>query len=273
MIITQLHSQLLTEVPFLNAGRGSGDFRREFLPVHHGTVDNLPDDLDALLVTADLQGRETFESAGGGPPRLLGEVLPRVLVDSVLADLKIAAARVGVLLAGDFYTVPALDRRGGTGDVTAVWQAFGAEFAWVAGVAGNHDLFGTAAERPRWRHPLHFLDGDVADLSGLTVAGISGIVGNPRKPWRRDEERLLQTLEDVVSLCPDILLMHDGPDAPDPAARGSTRIRQVLESADPTLVVRGHVHWNQPLSQLSNGTQVLNVDSRAVILTADQPAT
>ena len=49
---------------------------------------------------------------------------------------------IGVLLAGDLYTVPALDRRGGSGDVTAVWRAFGDEFSWVVGVAGNHDTFG-----------------------------------------------------------------------------------------------------------------------------------
>ncbi len=52
---------------------------------------------------------------------------------------------VAALLAGDFYTVPALDKRGGTGDVTDVWRAFGECFAWVA---GNHDLFG---DRNIWR--------------------------------------------------------------------------------------------------------------------------
>ena len=68
---------------------------------------------------------------------------------------------------------------------------------------------------------------------------------------------------------PHIMLMHDGPDAPKHGGKGSFRIRQVLEAASATLVVRGHAHWKEPLCQLANGTQVLNVDSRAVILTRE----
>jgi hypothetical protein len=45
------------------------------------------------------------------------QVLPMLGADN--------SSPVAALLAGDFYTVPALDKRGGTGDVTDVWRAFG----------------------------------------------------------------------------------------------------------------------------------------------------
>jgi len=43
-------------------------------------------------------------------------------------------------------------------------------------------------------------------------------------------------------------------------------IRVAIERLRPSLVVRGHAHWKQPLVQLSGGAQVLNVDARVVVL-------
>jgi Icc-related predicted phosphoesterase len=43
-------------------------------------------------------------------------------------------------------------------------------------------------------------------------------------------------------------------------------IREIIEASNPTLVFCGHLHWKNPLIELSNGSQVLNVDSRVVIL-------
>lgn len=121
-------------------------------------VEILPDGLSAIIITSDLQGREHFKHQTGPQLRLLGEWLPQVLADSILPGISLPAGRIGVLLAGDFYTVSSLDKRGGSGDVDSVWQAFGEHFDWVVGVAGNHDTFGSAAslaiqtnhgERPR----------------------------------------------------------------------------------------------------------------------------
>ena len=125
MKILSIDSEPRWRLPFLNAGKGPGGFYRETLPIHTGLVDQLPGDLEALIATADLQGRETFDSAAGGPLRLLGEVLPEILAVEMLPELGIDPQHSGILLAGDLYTVPALDKRGGSGDVTAVWQAFG----------------------------------------------------------------------------------------------------------------------------------------------------
>lgn len=269
MRITSIHPEPIAKIPFLNAGRRPGDFSCDNLPVHHGHVDAMPDGMSAIVVTADLQGRESVESSGGRLLRLLGEVLPSLLADDILPSLGIGGGRIGVLLAGDFYTVPALDKRGGTGDVTAVWQAFADEFDWVAGVAGNHDLFGDSATRPRFGRSTFFLDNDTVIVEGLPIAGLSGIPGKPRRPWRRTEDDYLETLRLLLSGSPSVVVLHDGPEGVHAGQRGSTEIRQVLEQCEPTLVVRGHAHWSQPFAELPNGTQVLNVDARVIILTRD----
>jgi Icc-related predicted phosphoesterase len=270
MRILSIVTELICELPYLNAGRGPGDYFTEFLPVHRGYVDALPSGLAAVIATGDLQGRETFQSSAGNSPRLLGEVLPLHLVSEILPELDLPQGNTGVLLAGDFYTVPNLDKRGGSGDVTLVWEAFAREFRWVVGVAGNHDMFGNdegSTKNPQFRSPMHFLDNEMRRIDRLQIAGLSGIVGNPRRPWRRTEDDFADTLSLLLCDRPGIMLMHDGPDIPESGFRGSQRIREVLQQSDPTLVVRGHAHWDQPLAELSCGTQVLNVDARVVILT------
>jgi len=177
-------------------------------------------------------------------------------------------ARIGTWLAGDFYTVPALDKRGGTGDVTSVWRAFHDHFAWVACVAGNHDTFGDSPQhRPRIAATVHYLEGDIVNIAGLRVAGIGGIIGNPTRHHRRYEDEYLKTLELLLDDQVDVLLMHEGPNGTQPDQRGNTRIREVLEKYAPSLVVRGHAHWQEPFAEFACGLQVLNVDARIVVLT------
>lgn len=267
MKIVSIENQPLCEIPFLNAGRGPGSFYEDRLPVHVAEVTGLPKTLEAIIATADLQGRERFAEAGGEPPRLLGETLPQHLCQEILPDLAIDPAACGVILAGDFYTVPALDERGGSGDVTNVWRAFGEAFRWTAGVAGNHDLFGTAC-RPsrRLAHNLYYLDDDRITLDGCRIAGLGGIIGNPRRPQRKSEDAYLQSLLSLLAGAVDILVLHDGPDTSSPGFRGSPRVRELLETQAPSLVIRGHAHWSTPLAELPGGTQVLNVDARVAIL-------
>ena len=267
MEITSLSSELIVEIPFLNAGRGQGGYYVDRLPVAKAVVDELPDELDAIVATADLQGRERFEDSPGGSPRLLGEALPQRLSGEILPSLGCDALKVGVVLAGDFYTVPALDRRGGSGDVTNVWEAFGREFRWVVGVAGNHDTFGEALHpsRPTFGN-CYYLDERSVELDGLSIAGLGGIIGNPRRPHRRTEEAYLESLLNVLEDSTDILAIHDGPSG-DRGQRGSPRITQLLNELCPPLVIRGHAHWETPLTRLEGGTQVLNVDCRVVVLT------
>jgi len=269
MRIISFYPTPISTIVFLNAGKGPGRFFEDRLPVHHARVDRLPEGVSAVVVTADLQGRERFQDASEGTPRLLGEVVPQRLIEEVFPLLSINdRATVSALLAGDFYTVPDLDRRGGTGDVTSVWQAFSQHFAWVAGVAGNHDFFGTPRNtRPSFQSPLFYLDGETVDVGGFRIGGIGGIIGNPSRPQRRDEPSYFRTMECLLEKKVDVLLMHEGPNGVDSGQRGNSGIRALLERQPPRLVIRGHAHWDDPFFQHSSGLQVLNVDARIVILT------
>ena len=77
MKIIEFHPKPVTTFPFLNAGKGAGQFFEDQLPLHHARVDRLPNGVSAIVVTSDLQGRERFQDAPGNAPRLLGEALPR----------------------------------------------------------------------------------------------------------------------------------------------------------------------------------------------------
>lgn len=271
MRIIEFQSSPVFEFRYLNAGKGSANFYEDRLPVHVARVDRLPEGVAALIATADLQGRERFQDGAGGPIRLLGEVLPQRLVDEVFPALNIhETGHVGALLAGDFYTVPALDKRGGTGDVTRVWNAFADSFGWVAGVAGNHDTFGDQPNRrPRFPRRMYYLDGEVLEICGLRIAGIGGIIGSTEKPNRRSEEDYLATVKSLLERRPELLLMHEGPDGLQSAQRGLPRIREILMPSDLNLVIRGHAHWDDPFVEFANGLQVLNVDARVVVLKGD----
>lgn len=267
MRIVNFQSEPLTTFVYLNAGRGPGQFYADRLPVHHARVDRLPKNISAIVVTSDLQGRETFQDAIYGAPRLFGEVVPERLVNEVFPLLSIRD-QAAAFLAGDFFTVPELDKRGGTGDVSGVWRAFADRFSWVAGVAGNHDLFDAKhAHAPEFSPPLHFLDGQVVSIHGVRIGGLGGIIGNPSRPQRRTEEDYLRALDDVLRQGVDVLLMHEGPNGPGHAQWGVPEIRAVIEKYDPCLIIRGHTHWDEPFAECSTGLQILNVDARVVILT------
>lgn len=243
------------------------------LPFLKGQVDALPQGLDVIVMAADLQGHELGERIGCGL-RLLGECLAEELCAMCVLGLLPQPENIGIILAGDLYARPTMDRRGGSGDVLAVWNAFAEKFRWVTGVAGNHDLFG---QKPLWPNSnqvknqpkSRFLDGNVVTFDGLRIAGLSGVIGNPRKPFRRDEPTFLNEIGRLLDSGPDILVLHDGPDGGGEGQRGWPSVRELMEVARPTLVVRGHTHWENPIANLANGSQIINVDARVVVLNAN----
>lgn len=252
MKVTDLSSRPFHFTLFLNAGRNGGTVR-ERLPWLRGTVAGLPTGLDALLVTSDLQGR------GLPDLPLLGEVVAAEYRAHHNTWQLPAPERVGVLLPGDYYAAPAADKRGATGDVWAVWQAFATAFAWVAGVLGNHD---TLTDTPP---DSSLLEAGAVLLPDLRIGGVSGIVGNPRRharyEWPDYAERVALALSDT----PDILLLHMPPQITG-AQRGEPDLTPLLTRPD-LLTCCGHVHWDEPLAEVPGGGQVLNVDSRVVVLT------
>ncbi|MCC7193329.1 MAG: metallophosphoesterase [Phycisphaeraceae bacterium] len=240
------------------------------LPFLRATVDSLPAALDAIIVAADLQGREMADNYSR-PTKLLGEMLAAEI--GVLRERGELPSKdkTAVIVAGDLFARPDMDRRGGSGDVRPAWLALAGACRWIVGVAGNHDVFGPRPSIPDFqaflRTPgVHFLDDVMVEIDGLKIAGLSGIVGNPRKPFRREEQAFADALGYLALAGPDLLIAHDGPDIENTDLRGWASIRRALEASRPTLMVRGHAHWDKPVASLANGTQVLNVDARVVVL-------
>ena len=267
---TAIHS-----VPFEDAARGGG-VERKTLPILRAAVDGLPPGVEAILACSDLQGLEPSTSgqragprsarAAGAQPRLLGELVAAEVVDLARRAVVPPTDRIGVFLAGDLYVRPDLGRRGGQGDVRPVWQAFARHFRWVVGVAGNHDAFGSEEEFWRFHEQpgIHFLDGDVVEVDGLRVAGVSGVIGEWDWPRRRPEASFVRDLDRVLARDPAVLLLHQGPEGEEAELKGHPAIGAALKGRGP-LVVCGHRHWPAPLAAVA-GTQVLNVHERAALL-------
>lgn len=255
----------LGHVQALDVGR-HGPVPRS-IPIQRGRVGALPGGLQALVLAADLQAR-ALPGWGQAGLRLVGEVVAEQLAGLGEAGELPPADRTGVVLAGDLWSDPACIKMGGLGDVRPVWRAFSERFRWVAGVAGNHDAFGHPRERAAFvaEERTHLLDGGVIELDGLRLGGVGGIIGDPRRPNRRDAIDQTDLVLSVLSRGVDLLVLHEGPDVPDADLPGEPALREALEVAeDRASVVCGHVHWKRPLARLGRRA-VLNVDARILVL-------
>lgn len=253
----------------LDGGRGL--HRRR---VRRALVDRLPDDVDAILVASDLQGRAAFDEPG-----LAGQLLGVALAAAVAAlagdGVVPHAERLGVFLCGDLWADPDSAKLGGTGDVSAVWRAFARCARWVVGVLGNHDeLGGSATEAAALRAApgIHVLDPDArtferVDIGGVTVAGISGIEGNPHKWLRRSDADLETAARAALATRPPVLLTHQHPAIAGAAQPGSRGLATALGEGAPCLAFFGHKRVDEPVVTLSNGTQLVSVEHAAILLT------
>lgn len=231
------------------------------VPIVFGKVQGLLGDVDAVILTGDLQGIAPSWSSGG-ESRLLGEAIVDALAELADADAIPPLHRCGAVLAGDLYSAPGADVRGASGDVTSVWLAFGAACAWVAGVRGNHD---DVDIKTMARHPhLHLLDGQTT-LDGQ-VGGLGLVAGDMNRRGRRDPDLQRSHLETLAAITREVIVVHEGPPGMAHGQRGSVAVDDAL-STFCGLVVCGHVHWETPLSARPGGGQVLNVDGRVVVLT------
>ena len=253
------------ELRFLNAARGGGT-ESQRLVFSQVQATGLPEGLDALVITSDLQGVAQLWTHGGQ------NVLLGIAVADELARLGDAGTiavpeRTGVILAGDLYSAPGGDKRGATGDVREVWTAFAEAFRWVVGVAGNHDVFGTEKERSRIESlaNVDILDGSRTEHDGITLGGVSYVVGNPEKVGRCEESEFFAALDLVLEEAPDVVILHEGPNG-DARQPGNVGVRRAIEAAGAGLVVCGHSHWDEAFARVGQ-TQVINVDARVVVLT------
>ncbi|OWA37131.1 hypothetical protein B9G55_03405 [Saccharibacillus sp. O16] len=261
MRIAAIEPEPVDQVPYVSALTGGGSAVMN-LPVYMGQMDGLPPGLDGMIVASDLQG--TCE-AGDSEPRLLGEELAERLALLLEYEFpKLDQRRMGVLLCGDLYANPEV--RGSSGDPLPVWRAFARSYGRVCGVAGNHDLLppGGEAELKTWDNVDFFDRPGVREWSGLTLAGLGGIVGREGRPNRMPEERFVREFKRLLFHRPDLLLLHQGPSGMDSHQRGHEDLRAALETGPPLLVCCGHVHWEQPLAEIGQA-QVLNADGRVLV--------
>lgn len=263
----QLHIEsatLVGELPYLSAASGGGT-ESVSLPLLRVPCPSLPPSLDGLLLTSDLQGVAPAPSHGGAL-RLLGESFVDWYDTLAQADAVPSPDKVGVLLAGDLFSHPLARKRGATGDVGPVWDAFAHAFAWVAGVAGNHDLFTSRiARQVQRRGHVALLDGDIAEYAGLKIGGVGGIVGKKGKTNRKPLPSFTEALHRATADAIDILVLHDAPPGREQGQWGRAELDVALRKRPP-LLVSGHCHWTNPFSVLEESTHV-NVDGRAILLT------
>lgn len=249
-----------------SAGSGEDVCDRE-LPVILGSLSGVKVGVSAIVLTGDLQG-EVRTAAGARSRRLLGEALADELATVAARGAIPPPEETGVILAGDFYAEARAGGRGVSGIVQPVWEAFGEKFKWVVGVSGNHDALRSPGEMAQFRASdrMELLDGTFVDVDGLRIGGVGGIIGRPTKLNRKTQDDYMRSVRTVLTAGPDILVTHMGPDIPDTNLKGSTPYRLLLEQSIRTTAVFGHVHWPEPTARLANGTRLLNVAGRAVVL-------
>lgn len=268
MRILHVDPQPLHDVVHQSARSGGGVEVRS-LHILHARADGLPHDIDALVITSDLQGIAPTRARDGATD-LLGVAVAEAV--SALVDDGVGGVNeggvVGVFLAGDLYSSPAANKRGADGDCTPVWQAFSDRFRWVIGVQGNHDFYSSDLH-PILERNASLLDGSVEERGGVTVGGVGLIAGLKMKPNRRDEAEQVRRIRAVTAQRPDVLLLHEGPPGCD-GQRGKAWVQDAFDDGFSGLVVCGHTHWNEPIADIAGGrVQVLNVDTRCVIVTRD----
>ncbi len=250
-MITVEEPVLLHEIEYRSSGsREPRDLTLQIFTVRYtASKDCAP----TFLAAADLQGREKLDSN-----RLLGELAADEII--ALQELGAVPACDFCLLCGDFYDYPDFRKLGGTGDVTSAINALSKTASKTFAVLGNHDEIQESELEPQ----VTILDGDAAEFESVTIAGVSGIVGNPRRNNRKTEPQFLEAVQRCANATPDILLLHQGPVGPTEDELGLSAINDILKKPSDLLVMFGHCHWTQPF--YSEGQNLMcNVDGRVLV--------
>lgn len=162
-------------VEFLEARRqrdGGGALQRS-VQIEIATAVGIAASLDGIVLASDLQGQDASGRLGG---LLLASCWPANWPRSPRVAKSRECIRLGVIVAGDLFGD--LARRSGSGDLAPVWRALSGQAAWLVGVGGNHDHFGSDPDNFPDDHTIfnevgigHLLDGDVVERSGLRIGG------------------------------------------------------------------------------------------------------
>lgn len=240
-------------MPYRTAGREG--IRYNQLPFYFAYADSLPNGVNAIVATSDLQGREHCSISN----KLLGMALVEEI--EILESLAIVPKAPLILSSGDLYDSPDLNKLGSTGDVTPVLNEFSSAFDEAIVVHGNHDIVSDKELSDR----IKVLDGTNVKSVGISISGVAGIIGRPGKNQRKSEVDYKKLLIKSLSHKPDILLLHQSPQGDLPDQIGDVSTRECLLRYGDALVISGHCYWKNHLAKIGSN-QILNVDSKVIYI-------
>lgn len=256
MQILSIDTEPVAVFRYNNVAPGSKSILTDEWPVLAGKVDRLPEGIDSLLVSSDLQGHSRELT-----PRLLGEWLIEAIAENTEIDLENA----GTVFAGDLFAEQ--HKRGGLGDASGVWRAWSRRTKWVCGVKGNHDLL--EVDRGQFAGNAYVLDGDIFEPDGVKFGGVGGIIGRKNKTNRRPQDEFFALIDEVLVESPQVLILHHPPMAEEGKLRGSAELAQhLLGTMDSGMVICGHRYWEKPWVKIGDSLEVLNTEHRTIWLTS-----
>lgn len=253
-------STLLYQYPYMQLD-SSGHLVHKFLDVIE-IIQNKVTLQRPIIAFSDMQG-VTADKGEYCPLGIdvLKNLLPILSLENVIPKLSDTAC----FIAGDMYASTTDFRMGLSGNIDdVVCEACQSDFSSVSMVLGNHDVLSEHCVSDLKSSKVLILDGDHRYRDNITIAGISGIMGNPRKPNRNDEKMFISKLRRIQNKNVDILLLHEGPHISDEQI-GNEFIRGQLLGLQNKLIISGHAHWNEPVAALGNNL-IINSDARIVIL-------
>ncbi|MFS1427077.1 metallophosphoesterase family protein [Vibrio splendidus] len=253
MRIIELSKQPFYEMAYRSSGSGRAT-KINTLPFYFAYVDALPGGVTSIVASSDLQGREISEADN----RLMGIAVAEEL--ALMQELEMIPYIDMVLLAGDLYDSPEVNKLGATGDVTVVLNAFAKHFPVVIGVHGNHDKVQSSLLSSN----ITILDGQSTREQGIKIGGACGIVGREDKNQRKSEDKYLKLLTDALRQSNEVVMVHQSPQGAEPHQIGEHAMSQVLSKYGKTLLISGHVHWDSPLCEIGNN-QILNADGKVYV--------
>lgn len=264
LYIKDIEKEPIERISFLTIPPNRVEPSEYNLPIYKGKIEGLPENVDALVVTSDLQG----VVVQNGKDLLLGEILAENL--KLIFDVyfpTINREKTIAFLCGDFYTD--LIKRGQSGNPTKVWRKFASVFGQTVGIAGNHDKF-NSEENINSIKNAKLLINEIFEIEGLRIGGLSGIIGRADKNFRLEETDYLKALSNLLSKKPNLLLTHLSPQISSEYLQGDERLTEMLVKVNKMILFCGHSHWEYNKAfDMGNETQILNADTKVYILTKE----
>ena len=260
--IKDIETEPIEQISFFTIPQNSIQPSECRLPIYKGKIEGLPPNINAIVVTSDLQGVVIQNNDN----LLLGEVLAehlKLIFDVYFPNIDLK--KTIAFLCGDLYAD--LIKRGQSGNPTKVWEKFASVFGQTIGIAGNHDKFENI-ENVNKIHNAKLLINEIFETQGLKIAGLSGIIGRSDKNFRLQEKDYLKALSNLLHKKPNILLTHLSPQISDRDLQGDENISKILEKGNATTLFCGHSPWEYNKAfDMKNETQILNADTKVFILT------